>query len=99
MQVAGITPHCFIQTHRLLSSSFLGLPQKVLNTSHKKELLRSLWGGRTFGRSPHFTKMWRAEEGARLAWRWHLVRFSGLYRDLGFRGLGFRDLGIQGLGV
>ena len=30
-------------THRLLSSSFLGLPCRILNRSHKKELLRSLW--------------------------------------------------------
>ena len=30
-------------THRLLSSSFLGLPYRVLNINHKKELLRSLW--------------------------------------------------------
>ena len=30
-------------THRLLSSSFLGLPYRILNMNHKKELLRSLW--------------------------------------------------------
>ena len=30
-------------THRLLSSSFLGLPYRFLNMNHKKELLRSLW--------------------------------------------------------
>ena len=30
-------------THRLLSSSFLGLPERVLRKDHKKELLRSLW--------------------------------------------------------
>ena len=30
-------------THRLLSSSFLGLPYRILNVNHKKELLRSLW--------------------------------------------------------
>ena len=30
-------------THRLLSSSFLGLPYRILNANHKKELLRSLW--------------------------------------------------------
>ena len=31
--------------HRLLSSSFLGLPYRILNMNHKKEkeLLRSLW--------------------------------------------------------
>ena len=28
-------------THRLLSSSFLGLPYRILNISHNKELLRS----------------------------------------------------------
>ena len=32
-------------THRLLSSSFLGLPYGILNINHKKELLRSLWVG------------------------------------------------------
>ena len=30
-------------THRPLSSSFLGLPHRVLNMNHKKELLRGLW--------------------------------------------------------
>ena len=32
-------------THRLLSSSFLGLPYRIRNMNHKKELLRSLWVG------------------------------------------------------
>ena len=30
-------------THGLLSSSFLGLPYRILDMNHKKELLRSLW--------------------------------------------------------
>ena len=30
-------------THRPLSSSCLGLPCRVLNINHKKELLRGLW--------------------------------------------------------
>ena len=30
-------------THRLRRSSFVGLPYRILNTNHKKELLRSLW--------------------------------------------------------
>ena len=30
-------------THRLLGSSFLGLPYRILNIEHKKELLRTLW--------------------------------------------------------
>ena len=30
---------------RLLSSSFSGVPYRVLNMNHKKELLRSLWVG------------------------------------------------------
>ena len=30
-------------THRTLSSSFLGLPYRILNMNHKKELLRGLW--------------------------------------------------------
>ena len=32
-------------THRPLSSSFLGVPYRILNTNHKKELLRGLWVG------------------------------------------------------
>ena len=32
-------------THRPLSSSFLGLPYRILNINHKKELLRGLWVG------------------------------------------------------
>ena len=35
-------------THRLLSSSFLGLPYRILNMNPKKELLRSLWVGYSF---------------------------------------------------
>ena len=31
--------------HRPLSSSFWGLPQRILNMNHKKELLRGLWVG------------------------------------------------------
>ena len=34
--------------HRLLSSSFLGLPYRILNRRHKKELLRSPWVDITF---------------------------------------------------
>ena len=30
----------YVCTHRLLSSSFLGLPYRILNMNHKKELLR-----------------------------------------------------------
>ena len=40
-QRANISP--WPGTHRLLSSSFLGLPYRILNMNHKKELLRSLW--------------------------------------------------------
>ena len=32
-------------TDRLLSSSFLGLPYRILNMNHEKKLLRSLWVG------------------------------------------------------
>ena len=34
-------------THRLLSGSFLGLPYRILNINHKKELLRGLWAVRS----------------------------------------------------
>ena len=30
-------------TRRLLSSSFWGLPYRILNIDHKEELLRGLW--------------------------------------------------------
>ena len=32
-------------THRPLSSSFLGLPYRILSINHEKELLRGLWVG------------------------------------------------------
>ena len=32
-----------VTTHRPLSSSFLGLPYRILSSNHKKELLRGLW--------------------------------------------------------
>ena len=32
-------------THRPLSTSFMGLPYRILNIYHKKELLRGLWVG------------------------------------------------------
>ena len=35
----------FRATQRPLSSSFLGLPSRILNTKRKKELLRGLWVG------------------------------------------------------
>ena len=38
MVFSGVGP-----THRPLSSSFLELPYRILNTNHKKELLRGLW--------------------------------------------------------
>ena len=43
-------------THRPLSSSFLGVPYRILNINHKKELLRGLWvGPRDLGSRPrHF---------------------------------------------
>ena len=40
-----------IYTHRPLSSSFLGLPYRILNIDHKKELLRGLWVVSETGRS------------------------------------------------
>ena len=36
---------CKSCTHRLLSSSILGLPHRILNINHGKELLRNLWVG------------------------------------------------------
>ena len=40
---ASTQPACFGLTHRPLSRSSLGLPYRILNISHKKELLRGLW--------------------------------------------------------
>ena len=40
---ADIFGDCNQDTHRLLSSSFLGLPSRILNINHKKELLRGPW--------------------------------------------------------
>ena len=34
-----------MHTRRLLSSSFLGLPYRILNINHKKDLLRTLGFG------------------------------------------------------
>ena len=39
-------------THRLQSSSSLGLPYRILNINHKKELLRSLWVVTALFRTP-----------------------------------------------
>ena len=34
-----------VRTQRPRSSSFVGLPYRILNINHKKELLRGLWVG------------------------------------------------------
>ena len=49
-------------THRPLSSSFLGLPYRILNINHKKELLRGLWVNPAF-RDQGF---WHSVEGLEL---------------------------------
>ena len=41
--VIGLTKAGNPSTHRPLSSSVLGLPYRILNINHKKELLRGLW--------------------------------------------------------
>ena len=43
----GLWGYDFRNIHRLLSSSCLGLPYRILNMNHKKELLRSLWEERS----------------------------------------------------
>ena len=44
VQVARLPmPYTLNPTHGPLSSSFLGLPCRILNVPHKKELLRGLW--------------------------------------------------------
>ena len=37
-----------VYAYRLLSTSFLGLPYRILNMNHKKELRRSLWVTRLY---------------------------------------------------
>ena len=39
-----------IATHRPLSSPFLGLPERILNIGHKKELLWGPWLSHTFAK-------------------------------------------------
>ena len=48
IRVALGTHNLRICIHRPLSCSFLGLPYRILNINHNKELLRGLWeaGGR-----------------------------------------------------
>ena len=41
--VFGMSGLAGTSTHRPLSSCFLGLPYRILNINHKKELLRGLW--------------------------------------------------------
>ena len=59
-----------IAIHRLHSSSFLGLPYRIPNISHRKELLWSLWvgigtvGGR--GVKTHFREESVEDPGMRL---------------------------------
>ena len=43
MATTGQQPCRLSLNHRLLSSSFLGLPYRILYMNHKTELLRSLW--------------------------------------------------------
>ena len=42
-EVEGTVKPTLNSTHRPLSSSFSGLPYRILNINHKKELLRGLW--------------------------------------------------------
>ena len=42
-RISGGLTGLMVVTHRPLSSSFLGLPYRILNTNHTKELLRGLW--------------------------------------------------------
>ena len=43
LQQTRKTIRSVVATHRLLRSSFWGLPYRTLNMNHKKELLRGLW--------------------------------------------------------
>ena len=60
-----------VYTHRLLSSSFLGLPFWILNTNPIKELLRSLWVG-SLGRFKEFTEFQEFR-----VWRFGFRAFQG----------------------
>ena len=45
LQLAAAAPAypSYVSAHRPLSSSFLGLPYRILNINHKKEPLRGRW--------------------------------------------------------
>ena len=46
----------FGYTHRPLSNSFWGLPDRIRNINHKKELLRGLWV--VLRKNPRFRASW-----------------------------------------
>ena len=80
--------------HRPLSSSFLGLPYRILNMNHKKELLRGPWV--TWFVVQHMRDIWFDAVGRCL---FYPTR-TGPRNDFRFRakdlGLGFR---VSGFGL
>ena len=93
-----------VLTHRLHGSSSLGLPYRILNISHKKEILWSLWVSYTviFATQEYFTEghkqflMMTAGPGV-VAWASTRTHAKLRVWGLGFiEGLGFRGFGICG---
>ena len=74
-------------SHGPLSSSFLGLPYRILNMNHKKELLRGLRVEDTFTVGCAFLESW-------------ILLLVILNGDFCFSGLGFQGpLGVLGFRV
>ena len=67
------TNYMCYSTHRLHSSSFLGFPYRILNTSHKKELVWSLWV-----ETLTVTVILRLSRSGGLSIRWRFSEVPGL---------------------
>ena len=89
-------------THRPLNSSVLGLPYRIPNINHKKELLRSLWVGRFpytafYGSNRGPRRMYRAEVAGLLILTRALMPHGFMFSSSrAIRGSGFFALGVYG---
>ena len=73
---SGLLPvNRYVCPYRPLSSSCLGLPYRVLNINHKKELLSGLWVER-LSRPSHASKV-----------AWHLLRRDAVLRGISCEGM------------
>ena len=86
-------------THRPLTSSFLGLPYRILNIDHKKELLGGLWVARREARTGRKRRLPTLE--SRLGEDFNRLRLGSIRfflflmgpfpTALGFRGIRFHN--------